>query len=241
MLFKVFLLCFVVLVAATSAATVCECEDKKERARSPVSKYTLKMNKNGKDYEEKVDVDTEKETETFHVPKTSPDDEAGDVVYDFKKNLTMVHLPATNSCFLSDSTDDVPKPAALKKLLESKGNQVVISRQQTELKLKVVGTLEDRSELSDEMADLCENLLIYVVVEGEPEVDSTTAVQPTKTVPAKRSKRQVTGRVYRYLRRYVCKTVCSLVCRTFCAWSCHKLCYKPCRRVCKWIWVKVLG
>ena len=55
-----------------------------------------------------------------------------------------------------------------------------------ELKLKAVGTLQDRSELSDEMADLCENLPIYVVVEGEPEVDSTTAIQPTKTVPAKR-------------------------------------------------------
>ena len=62
----------------------------------------------------------------------------------------------------------------------------MISREQTELKLKAVGTLQDRSELSDEMADLCENLPIYVVVEGEPEVDSTTAIQPTKTVPAKR-------------------------------------------------------
>lgn len=53
-----------------------------------VSKYTLKINKDGKDYEEKVDVDTEKETETFHVPKTSPDNEAGDIVYDFKKVIT---------------------------------------------------------------------------------------------------------------------------------------------------------
>jgi len=52
------------------------------------------------------------------------------------------------------------------------------------VKLKVVGTLEDRSELSDEMKDLCEKLPIYVVVEGE--VDSTTAVQPTKAEPAKR-------------------------------------------------------
>ena len=57
-------------------------------ASNPVSKYTLKMNKDGKDYEEQVDVDTEKETETFHVPKTSPEDEAGDIVYDFKKVIT---------------------------------------------------------------------------------------------------------------------------------------------------------
>ena len=50
-----------------------------------VAKYTLKMNKDGKDYEEKIDVDTENETETFHVPKTSSDNEAADIVYDFKK------------------------------------------------------------------------------------------------------------------------------------------------------------
>ena len=60
-------------------------------ASNPVSKYTLKMNKDGKDYEEQVDVDTEKETETFHVPKTSPEDEAGDIVYDFKKVITWLH------------------------------------------------------------------------------------------------------------------------------------------------------
>ena len=61
---------------------------KQNTTRNLVSKYSLKMNKDGKDYEEQVDVDTEKETETFHVPKTSPDDEAGDIVYDFKKVIT---------------------------------------------------------------------------------------------------------------------------------------------------------
>jgi len=54
----------------------------------PVSKYTLKMTKDGHDYDEQIEVDTEKETETFRVPKTSPDDEAGDIVYDFKKVIT---------------------------------------------------------------------------------------------------------------------------------------------------------
>ena len=53
------------------------------------------MNKDGKDYEEQVDVDTEKETETFRVPKTSPDDEAGEIVYDFKKVIIKLHRPYT--------------------------------------------------------------------------------------------------------------------------------------------------
>ncbi len=43
------------------------------------------MNKDGKDYDEQIDIDTENETETFHVPKTSSDNEEGDIVYDFKK------------------------------------------------------------------------------------------------------------------------------------------------------------
>ena len=46
------------------------------------------MTKDGQDYDEQIEVDTEKETETFRVPKTSPDDEAGDIVYDFKKVIT---------------------------------------------------------------------------------------------------------------------------------------------------------
>ena len=52
------------------------------------------------------------------------------------------------------------------------------------MKLKIVETLEDRSELSDEMADLCEKLPIYAVVEGEE--DSSAVAQPTKTEPRKR-------------------------------------------------------
>ena len=57
-------------------------------------------------------------------------------------------------------------------------------RQQTEIKLKIVGTLEDRSKLTDEMADVCKKFPIYVVVEGEE--DSTAVFQATKTLPGKR-------------------------------------------------------
>lgn len=49
-------------------------------------KYSLKLSSGtGEEYEEKIEIDPDKETETFHVPKTSPDEEAGDIVYDFKK------------------------------------------------------------------------------------------------------------------------------------------------------------
>ena len=49
-------------------------------------KYSLKLSSgSGKEYDEKIEIDAEKETETFHVPKTSPDEEEGDIIYDFKK------------------------------------------------------------------------------------------------------------------------------------------------------------
>ena len=55
-------------------------------ASDPVAKYNLKLKtEDGKDYDEEVQIDTQKETETFHVPKTSPDNEEADMVLDFKK------------------------------------------------------------------------------------------------------------------------------------------------------------
>ena len=46
----------------------------------------LTASKDGQDYDEMIEeIDPEKETETFHVPKTSPDEEAADMVYNFKK------------------------------------------------------------------------------------------------------------------------------------------------------------
>ena len=52
----------------------------------PVAKYRLKMKtEDGKEYDEEVEIDTQKETESFHAPKTSPDNEEADMVLDFKK------------------------------------------------------------------------------------------------------------------------------------------------------------
>ena len=50
-----------------------------------MSKYSLKLVEGKKTFNEEIEIDTEKETETFHVPKTSPDEEAGDIIYDFKR------------------------------------------------------------------------------------------------------------------------------------------------------------
>ena len=60
---------------------------------------------------------------------------------------------------------------------------------QTAIKSKIIGKLNDRSSLSNEMADLCANLPIYRVTEGDvSQSDTGDAVEDTAMlqVPAKR-------------------------------------------------------
>lgn len=55
-------------------------------ASDSAAKYRLKLKTDdGKEYDEEVQIDTQKGTETFHVPKTSPDNEEADIVLDFNK------------------------------------------------------------------------------------------------------------------------------------------------------------
>ncbi|KAJ7371199.1 hypothetical protein OS493_027313 [Desmophyllum pertusum] len=139
-------------------------------------------------------------------------------------------MPVTNSCFLMQSTGAVPKPADLKRLLENKDG-VVMAKSPTEVKVKVVGTIEDRSHLIDEMADLCAKLPIYLVTAGE--LDTTNAVQPTNKGPPKRIKRG-------WVQKWVCNWGCRRVCRRICGgWVCATVCVPRCSWACQWIWVLV--
>jgi len=200
-----------------------------------MGKYTLKVSENGTDYDEQVEVDTEKETEIFHVPKISPEKDSGDIIYDFKKNLTMIRVTEAKSCFLSESIANVPKPTDLLQLLElaNRNNMRVTPR--TEVKFKVVSTLKDRSYLSDEMASLCAKLPIYQITEGEVDLGNlniTDVMQTPEVVqtPAKRTKRG-------WVCRLVCKTVCAVGCNYICSglvcnWVCKPVCNYVCNRVC---------
>ena len=50
-----------------------------------MTKYSLELSSGGKRFGEQIEIDTAKGTETFHVPKTSLNESAGDIVYDFKR------------------------------------------------------------------------------------------------------------------------------------------------------------
>lgn len=191
--FKLFILSLALATVAASASSVCKCVSAQEKilqdspASDPVAKYRLKLKtKDGKDYEEEVQIDTQKETETFHVPKTSPDNEEADIVLDFKKNYMMVRMPEAKVCFLSQSTENAPKPADLARLLD-KDTGITFNQNRAELKFKVVGTLDDnaRDDLNDEMADLCAKLPIHVVVK----VDRAPTDLASDVAPVKRTKR----------------------------------------------------
>ncbi|XP_078370993.1 uncharacterized protein LOC144654670 isoform X1 [Oculina patagonica] len=201
--FKVFLLCFAVLVVATSTAKVCKCEDKKET----VSKYNVKVKDGDKEVDEEIEVDTEKQTEKFHIPKTDSSN-AGevDVVYDFKKNLAMHRLSASKACFLSDSTENLPKPDDLVKILNKEitdGSSQ--AKKTTDYEYEVVGTVNDRSDLNDEMAALCAKLPIYRIKERK----LLTIVEKDK---AQRVKRGCWYRCYTKCAGWVCGRVCVRVC-----------------------------
>ena len=53
-------------------------------SRIPQS-YTLKVSKDGKDYEDQIVVDTRKNTETSHLRRASSGKDAGDIIYDFQR------------------------------------------------------------------------------------------------------------------------------------------------------------
>ncbi|RMX52351.1 hypothetical protein pdam_00014372 [Pocillopora damicornis] len=144
---------------------------------SSVSKYSVEFSEGGKTFKEEIAIDITKGTETFHVPKTSPNKSAGDIIYDFKKyrlkpslffmqQVTMIHLPAEKACYVASSVDKIPTPAVLKEALEAHtfGTGEDVPTTSTEIQMKVVELLDDRSVLSIEMEDLCANLPIYVVV-----------------------------------------------------------------------------
>ncbi|XP_074607336.1 uncharacterized protein LOC141860192 [Acropora palmata] len=140
-----------------------------------VSKYNVKVKEGNTEIDETVEIDTENEIEKIHIPSNGDTSESApgevDVVFDFKLNLAVHRLGNGKACFLSNSPDILPKPADLKRLLDSANSQSFSQREtmKREYNYVVAGTLLDRSFLSDEMASLCAKLPIYRVkaVTGE--------------------------------------------------------------------------
>lgn len=164
--FKAFVLCLAFFVVTTSGATVCKCAEKKET----VSKYSVEVDDGKTKVNETVEIDTEKETERIHVPDNGDTDRSSpgevDAIFDFKQNMAMHRLSNQKACFLSNTTDKLPKPADLQNLLEAEDGQgSAKAKTSSTTQYVITGTLNDRSILSDEMADLCAKFPIYLIKE----------------------------------------------------------------------------
>ncbi|CAH3125470.1 unnamed protein product [Pocillopora meandrina] len=112
--------------------------------------------------EQEIKIDTEKQTETYHFPKTKSSGAEVDEVYDFKRNLVMRRIPELKACFLSESTENAPKPQDLKNALDKQsvsGSSQSVNT--TEDNYEAVGTVNNRTTLSDEMAAMCAKFPIY--------------------------------------------------------------------------------
>ncbi|XP_067039422.1 uncharacterized protein [Acropora muricata] len=184
--FKALVLFFVLFVAAASGATVCKCAGEKKK-EAPVEKYTLKVEDGKTQIEETIEIDIEKETETFEIPSdgdTSPS-APGDVkiVYDFNQNMAMYRLSNQKACFLKKSTSELPKPSDLKDLLDKKTTH---SPTQATFRYTIVGNLNDRSILSDEMANMCAKYPIHLIRKRSPlsaELEKKEQIERTKRSP----------------------------------------------------------
>lgn len=205
-----------------------------------MSTYPLKVTKNGKDFDEKVSVDLRKKTETYHLRDASTGKDAGDILHDFKRNLTMMRVPEAKSCFLSDLMSNVPRPADLLLLLKlMNDNTAVKISPQSVVKLKVADTLNDLSVLSKEMKELCANLKVYRVTEGDVDLRKVKQTNDAELEDDGTGLSSLTAkgaRVKRGIWKKVCKVVCTTLCWVKCSgWACGLVCRPVCHKVCSWV------
>ncbi|KAK2567836.1 hypothetical protein P5673_007715 [Acropora cervicornis] len=74
--------CFAFLVVSVSGASLCKCGPEDNKAAVP--EFTVKVRSGEKEIDEKVTVNTEEETETFHITNDSDSGDV-DIIYDFKR------------------------------------------------------------------------------------------------------------------------------------------------------------
>lgn len=134
-------------------------------ARSPSRKvvdYKVQISETGTEYNETIEVDTEKQTELFKVPAHNDVDESN-ILHDFKTNMTMMLLPEKKICYLMPLSEEVPTPAKLESDLDQTEELDKDKTKIIDSKWTVDNEMADRSELSEELANFCPQYPIYQV------------------------------------------------------------------------------
>lgn len=213
--FKAFIVfCFAFFVVTVSGFSV----SKREAAegKDTMSKYTIKIHDGEKVIYETLEINTKNETETINVPDdgntSASAPGAVKSVYDFKRNLAMHRMSNQKACFLSNSTDNLPNPGDLKKVLDEGSS---LSSSQDSFEYVAEGTLADRSMLSNEMKEMCDGLPIYVITQK-------SSVEVEKQNSLNRKKRSPCRLVCYYILYKYCYSACC--CRNIWIRRCYYVC-----------------
>ncbi|XP_032223029.1 uncharacterized protein LOC116604581 isoform X1 [Nematostella vectensis] len=172
----------------------------------PVIEFTIPLVENGKDSVEKIRLDAKSNSALFSVPSVQGSN-AGDIMEDFNKKLTLIRVPYLRACFVSRGVSDASSLAALKLGLGlnefQAGEGVDVSKLTKETNTwKVSSLLVDRRLLSQGMDSLCARFPIYfarqLVTSATDENQADKEQDESQSMRRKRSQNCV-GTVCRYI------------------------------------------
>lgn len=188
--------CFAFLVGSASGASLCKCGPEDNKAAVP--EFTVKLRSGDKEIEEKITVNTEEETETFHITNDSDSGDV-DIIFDFKRNLSLFRIPNKNACVLSNSTGIQTKPVDLLQQLQSEAQQGPIQKKDQRTTNYMLGSpVHDRSFLSDEMAAMCDKYPINSIELEEEIVSVEVHEQANAKLRRKRGSFSITIEAWGY-------------------------------------------
>ncbi|XP_022794594.1 uncharacterized protein LOC111333316 isoform X2 [Stylophora pistillata] len=135
--------------------------------------YTVHISESEAQYDETIEVDTEKQTELFKVPAHNKVDQSN-ILYDFKTNMSMLMLPGKKICYYMPLSAEVPSPTKLESDLDRTKGMTNDRTKTIDSKWTVDSEITDRSVLTEELANFCPEYPIYQVKFLDDSETSTT-------------------------------------------------------------------
>ncbi|KAJ7361984.1 ATP-binding cassette sub- F member 3 [Desmophyllum pertusum] len=168
---------FLLLASASlaSANAICKCGNgDADPPSKKVVDYNVQISESGQQYNETIEVDTEKQTELFKVPAHNDVDHSN-ILHDFKMNMSMMLLPEKKICYYLPLQDGLLTPRKLINSLDTAERTVSKTTKTTifDNKWIVDREMTDRSVLSDELAIFCAKYPIYYVKRMKDSLTST--------------------------------------------------------------------
>lgn len=143
-----------------------------DSSKNKVVDFNVHISESGEKYDEKIEINTEKQTELFKVP-AHPGVDRSDVLHDFKQKLAMVRLPESNACYLLPLAKDMSTPEKLITDLEIAEQKNITGGRRTDITWIVRGELNERSFLSDDLQQFCAEYPIYLVKKAQDSLATT--------------------------------------------------------------------